>query len=121
MSFFRHREIFRSDVSRSAQEQRTRCSLVHRLNEFPAGYSSAGCSPTWPASASPAEFHSALQSFFRSSIIHRTANSALTGCLTSGGHPKFHSMENSTHVIVSMEVHEGNENGGGSATGGGLV
>src|SRR4051794_27103210 len=89
MSFFRHREIFRSDVSRSAQEQRTRCSLVHRLNEFPAGYSSAGCSPTWPASASPAEFHSALQSFFRSSIIHRTANSALTGCLTSGGHPKY--------------------------------
>src|SRR3954447_18947371 len=88
MSFFRHREIFRSDVSRSAQEQRTRCSLVHRLNEFPAGYSSAGCSPTWPASASPAEFHSALQSFFQSSIIHRTANSALTGCLTSGGPPK---------------------------------
>jgi hypothetical protein len=27
----------------------------HRLDEFPAGYSSAGCSPAGPASASPTE------------------------------------------------------------------
>src|SRR5271169_84011 len=29
----------------------------HRLDEFAAGYSLAGCSPAWPASASLAGFH----------------------------------------------------------------
>lgn len=36
------------------REQLVGCSLIHRLDEFPAGYSSAGCSPALPASASPA-------------------------------------------------------------------
>src|SRR5678815_1418941 len=27
---------------------------AHRSDEFPAGYSLTGCSPAWPASASPA-------------------------------------------------------------------
>ena len=53
MSFFRHREIYRSDVSRQQQEPVRTGSRDHRLDESPAGYSSAGCSPAEPASASP--------------------------------------------------------------------
>jgi hypothetical protein len=72
MSFFRHGEIYRSDVvfktiftwgpgaaSRwSAPEpsirtrRKVRALLIVR-DEFPAGYSLAGCSPAEPASASP--------------------------------------------------------------------
>ena len=54
MSFFRHGEVFRSD----GQEDKTGAPVttntpVHRLDETPAGYSSAGWSPPEPASASP--------------------------------------------------------------------
>jgi hypothetical protein len=87
MSLFRHREIYRSDVSRLVRERRTRRPRPHRLDEFPAGYSSAGCSPAEPASASPAVDHSALQSSCRSSVFHRTANSVLTVCLSPGARP----------------------------------
>ena len=53
MSFLRHREIFRSDGrARSGVET---APGAHRLDESPAGYSSAGCSPAEPASASPAK------------------------------------------------------------------
>ena len=58
----------------------------HRLDEFPAGYSSAGCAPAEPASASPAGNQYALKSSCRSSILQRTANSVLTVCLTPGDH-----------------------------------
>lgn len=72
MSFLRHREIYRSDTflkpvvsrgrtaasrwSASGPSQRTRRKerallIVH--DEFPVGYSLAGCSPAEPASASP--------------------------------------------------------------------
>src|ERR1035438_9580895 len=53
MSFFRHREIYQSDVERepAAAAERRRCR-AHRPDESPASYSSAGCSPAWPASAS---------------------------------------------------------------------
>ena len=64
--FFRHREIFRSDVIRSVRERLCRRPRPHRLDEFPVGYSSAGCSPTVPASASPTGHHSALPSSCRS-------------------------------------------------------
>jgi len=58
MSFFRHEEIFRSDVgSKSKEEPAETGSPDHRLDESPAGYSSAGCSPAEPASASPTEDH----------------------------------------------------------------
>ena len=55
MSFFRHREIYQSDVERepAAAPLGRRCR-AHRADESPAGYSSAGCSPAEPASASPA-------------------------------------------------------------------
>jgi putative transposase len=55
MSFFRHKEIYRSDMEREPTEAG---SPDHRLDESPAGYSSAGWSPPEPASASPTEDHS---------------------------------------------------------------
>ena len=86
MSFFRHREIFRSDVMRSTEEQRNRnrCSPAHRLDEFPVGYSSASCTPAALASASPTGIHSATKARCRHRIFQPTANSVLTFCVTSG-------------------------------------
>jgi putative transposase len=58
MSFFRHAEIFRSDVgSKTEGEPGETGSPDHRLDESPAGYSLAGWSPPEPTSASPAEDH----------------------------------------------------------------
>ena len=70
MSFFRHEEIYRSDVvcktnnwtrgtasrwsapeSRRTRRKARALLIVH--DEFPVGYSLAGCSPAEPASASP--------------------------------------------------------------------
>src|ERR1043166_7990351 len=82
MSFHRHWEIFPSDKGATLLSY----ALAHRLDEFPAGYSSAGCSPASPASASPAGYEYALQSSCWSRIFHRTANSVLTVCLSPGGH-----------------------------------
>ena len=56
MSFPRHAEIYRSDLGHQPGEPRssqTTAPRPHRLDEFPAGYSSAGCSPAEPAPASP--------------------------------------------------------------------
>ena len=56
MSFFRHAEIYRPmwDSSwRSLGASTAAAPKTHRLDEFPAGYSLAGCSPAEPASASP--------------------------------------------------------------------
>ena len=56
MSFFRHREIYRSDVGwEPAAATLSRRCRAHRPDESPAGYSLAGCSPAEPASASPAK------------------------------------------------------------------
>jgi transposase InsO family protein len=56
MSFFRHAEIYRSDRKRGRRRKPAVAgSPDHRLDESPAGYSSAGCSPALPASASPAD------------------------------------------------------------------
>ncbi len=56
MSFFRHTEIYRFDRRRWKRRKPTEVGLPdHRLDESPAGYSSAGCSPAEPASASPAD------------------------------------------------------------------
>src|SRR5712691_10594740 len=56
MSFLRHREIYRSDAVPKPSAPRSGLRTPprpHRLDEFPAGYSLAGCSPAEPASASP--------------------------------------------------------------------
>jgi hypothetical protein len=74
MSFLRHEEIYRSDMILAARasrgweaasrgpaskpQQRTRRkerALLIGTDEFPAGYSLAGCSPAEPASASPTD------------------------------------------------------------------
>jgi putative transposase len=56
LSFFRHEEIYRSDVgSKTEREPAETDSPDHRLDESPGGYSSAGWSPPEPASASPTE------------------------------------------------------------------
>jgi hypothetical protein len=56
MSFFRHPEIFQSDVRFLLNGEPTEGdSPDHRLDESPAGYSLAGWSPPEPTSASPAE------------------------------------------------------------------
>ena len=56
MSFFRHKEIYRSDVGSQVEgEPAETGSPDHRLDESPAGYSSVGCAPAEPASASPTE------------------------------------------------------------------
>ena len=56
MSFFRHRENYRSDVKRWKRRKPAQAGFPdHRLDESPAGYSLAGWSPPEPASASPTE------------------------------------------------------------------
>ena len=91
MSFPRHREIFPSDGGR----QPAASAPAHRLDEFPAGYSLAGCAPAEPASASPAASEYAVKSSCRSMIFHRTANCVLTVCLTPRGRSR-HSLRIST-------------------------
>src|SRR5579864_6427273 len=51
MSFPRHKEIYPSDGGSTREGS----APAHRLDEFPAGYSLAGCSPAEPASASPVD------------------------------------------------------------------
>lgn len=55
MSFFRHAEIYRSDEAKTSKRKAAWITAFpdHRSDESPAGYSSAGCSPAEPASASP--------------------------------------------------------------------
>jgi transposase InsO family protein len=58
MSFFRHEEIYQSDVRGNSSGERPKSRPpAHRSDESPAGYSSASCSPAELASASPAERH----------------------------------------------------------------
>lgn len=88
MSFQRHRKsIFRYGPECNTVERRT---PYHRVDEFPTGYSLAGCAPALPASASPVGNHCALQSSSRSRNFQRTANSVLTVCVMAGGHPNRH-------------------------------
>ena len=81
MSFPRHQEIFPSDGGASPAAN----APAHRLDEFPAGYSSAGWSPPEPASASPAGHQYAVMSSCRSRTFHRTVNCVLTVCVSRGG------------------------------------
>src|SRR5712692_5308448 len=79
MSFLRHQEIYPSDGGLSLASQ----APAHRLDEFPAGYSLAGCSPAVPASASPAS-HILLRS--PSFVQAVSANGNLS--LISVSHPR---------------------------------
>ena len=81
MSFPRHREIYPSDGGAIGLDH----APAHRLDEFPAGYSLAGCAPALPASASPTASEYAVTSSCRSTVFQRTANSVLTICVSRGG------------------------------------
>jgi hypothetical protein len=91
MSFFRHEEIYRpmdsKNVPGRSWHDRPR---PHRYDEFPAGYSSAGCAPAEPASASPAEAHLAGIGSGSTIELQRAVNRLLTPCLTQGDNPSFH-------------------------------
>src|SRR6476469_1350455 len=97
MSFLRHREIFPSDGSAAFAAS----PPAHRLDEFPAGYSLAGCATALPAAASPTASEYALKSSCRSIVFHRTAHSVLTVCLTPGGRPKVASRLNSLMSLAT--------------------
>ena len=82
MSFLRHGEIYRPmKVRERPAYDRPR---AHRYDEFPAGYSLAGCAPAEPASASPAGRHRAAVRFGSTIKMQRAANHLLTACLTQG-------------------------------------
>jgi len=83
MSFLRHQEIYPFDEGAILQDH----ALPHRTDEFPAGYSLAGCAPAEPASASPAACHLAAPAPRCTIEFQRTAGSVLTACLSPGDHP----------------------------------
>src|ERR1035438_6023020 len=104
MSFLRHLEIYRSDVFDWSGSGSSAAPGLIVCDEFPAGYSSADCSPAGSASASPTVDHFALKSSCRSIVFHRTANSVLTVCVSPGGKriPEF----NGHHgVLVKIRLH----------------
>ena len=81
MSFLRHPEIFPSAGGAGLAAN----APAHRLHEFPAGYSWAGCAPAEPASASPAGLQYVVMSSCRSRSFQRTAYCVLTVCVSPGG------------------------------------
>jgi hypothetical protein len=88
MSFLRHGEIYRSDVTLNQSWERQPASsppVLIGYDEFPAGYSLAGCPPAEPASASPTKDDS-QQPRHRTMIFHRTAITPLTSCLSQRVH-----------------------------------
>ena len=84
MSFLRQGEIYPFDKGAIPQDH----ALPHPTDEFPAGYSLAGCTPAEPASASPAGAHFAGKPVRSTMQFHRTAGSVLTVCLSPGDHRK---------------------------------
>ena len=89
MSLPRHGEIYRP-MGTAKRLGRSNCARPsrHRYDEFPAGYSLAGCAPAEPASASPARAHGAAPARCSAIEEQRTAKSLLTKCLTQGDNPK---------------------------------
>jgi hypothetical protein len=85
MSFLRHGEIYHFDEGAIPADH----ALAHRNDEFPAGYSLAGCAPAEPAAASPAGAHLAGKGFRSTMQFQRTVRSVLTVCLTPGDNPIF--------------------------------
>ena len=89
MSFWRHGEIYRearwsfADAGRRAQSAD---APTHPLDEFPIGYSSAGCAPAEPASASPTGSKLTMTGTPQPSLFQRMGKPCLASCLTSGVH-----------------------------------
>jgi hypothetical protein len=96
MSFSRHEEIYHPIAKANRLGRPTHGHpSAHRYDEFPAGYSLAGCAPAEPASASPAGAHGAGFGSSTTIDLQRTANRLLTACLTQGDNPtlRFNSMK----------------------------
>ena len=106
MSFPRHQEIYPSDAlaptSGNGGASPAAHASAHRADEFPTGYSSAGCSPAEPASASPAGHQYAVIPPGRSRTFHRTVNCALTVCVRPGGKRKLY--DQSGKLIVEKDT-----------------
>jgi len=69
MSFRRHEEIFSDGPLTEGKERPASHSLARRRNEFPVGYSLAGCSPAEPTSASPTACHCQSEVFGSREIL----------------------------------------------------
>ena len=89
MSFPRHEGIFRSDgrgpCGSGARSERLHAP-THRLDEFPTGYSLAGCAPAALASASPVEEKFTMKAAPQPSLFQRMGKPCLAGCLIVGVH-----------------------------------
>ena len=90
MSFSRHGEIYRpmSGSGNLRGQPGNDCPQPRRHDEFPAGYSLAGCAPAAPASASPARAHRAVSRSGSTIEKQPTAGSILTAYLTQRDNPK---------------------------------
>ncbi len=90
MSFLRHGEIYRpiSLCGSKPEQSWPDGSGAHRYDEFPAGYSLAGCAPAEPASASPAGAHHEAGRSGSTIEKQRMVGSVLTVCLTRGDNPR---------------------------------
>jgi hypothetical protein len=89
MSFSRHEEIYHPIAKANRLGRPTHGHpSAHRYDEFPAGYSLAGCAPAEPASASPAGAHGAGFGSSTTIDLQRMVNSLLIACLIQGDNPK---------------------------------
>src|SRR5712691_7556182 len=109
MSFLRHLQIYPPIGSLVGTGDGPLSGFApgpHRLDESATGYSSAGCAPAEPASASPGDYEYELQSYRRSKSFHPTANSVLTVCVTPGGrrNPKIASTPFKLLLILSITL-----------------
>jgi hypothetical protein len=86
MSFLRHGEIYRPMSSMPGWPRPDR-PRPHRFDEFPAGYSLAGCAPALPTSASPAGGHREASRSGSTVEKQRMEGIVLTACLTRGDNP----------------------------------
>jgi hypothetical protein len=87
MSFFRHVKIYRSDLLRWELDTKYNSRPDHRFDESSTGYSSTGCAPAEPASASPVTHSFSLYD----ATVHQTAanaNLSLFPCLNRRVHSK---------------------------------
>ena len=80
--------------------QTSKDDICASRDESPAGYSSAGCAPAEPTSASPAAAHFARNLVRCTMQFQRTVNSVLTVCLTPGDNPIFWLKVAVTHVVA---------------------
>ena len=72
MSFFRQVKIYRSDLLRWELDTKYNSRPDHRFDESSTGYSSPGCAPAEPASASPVTHSFSLYD----ATVHQTATNA---------------------------------------------